>query len=222
MKLVLRFSLLCAAVGAMFFTFSTYAGEDAERVVLLSATEKGWDQWQEKSFEGSTSYALVQEDVPMVKASASGTASGLFLEREINITEYPVLYWSWKVEKGLPSHDETIKDGDDYAARVYVVVSGGLFFWKTIAINYVWSSNPSSDRTWPNAYAGDNAQMLAVRGSDNSQDEWHFESRNLRDDFSAFFGRDIEVIDGIAIMTDTDDTGRMALASYGEIYLARQ
>ncbi len=63
--------------------------------------------------------------------------------------------------------------------------------------------------------------MLALRGSDNRQGEWHFESRNLRDDFQALFDRDIEVIDGIAIMTDTDDSGSSAVAIYGEMYLSR-
>jgi hypothetical protein len=157
-----------------------------------------------------------------VRAESSGTASGLFLEREINIAEYPVLHWSWKIEEGLDAHDERVKAGDDYAARVYVVVSGGLFFWKTIAINYVWSSNPKSEQSWPNAYAGDNAKMLALRGSDDQQGIWYVETRNLRRDFKELFGKDIDVIDGVAIMSDTDDTGGRVVAEYGEIFLAKE
>jgi Protein of unknown function (DUF3047) len=221
MKLAVRRLLVFAIFGALVIPLTIQAAEDEERIVLLSVSDKGWADWQEKSFEGSTSYTLADGEVTMVKAESNGTASGMFLEKEINIKDYPVLSWSWKVDKGLVAHDETTKAGDDYAARVYVVVSGGLFFWKTIAINYVWSSNSSSDKAWPNAYAGDNAQMLALRGSDNRQGEWHFESRNLRDDFQALFDRDIEVIDGIAIMTDTDDSGSSAVAIYGEMYLSR-
>ena len=221
MKFVTRSLMMCAILGVMGMPFSAMATEDDGRIVLLSPTSKGWAEWQEKSFEGSTSYTLLEGQVSLIRAESNGSASGMFLEKEINIKDYPVLSWSWKVDKGLDEHNETTKAGDDYAARVYVVVSGGLFFWKTIAINYVWSSNPSSDKAWPNAYAGDNAQMLALRGSDDRQSEWYFESRNLRDDFQTLFDREIEVIDGIAIMTDTDDSGTVAQASYGEMYLSK-
>lgn len=217
MKLFTR----CLLAYALLVSFTSSANDKSERVVLLSPTESGWAEWQPKSFEGLTSYNIVDGEVPMVKAEARGTASGMFLEKELNIKEYPVLSWSWRVEKGLNPHDESTKEGDDYAARVYVVVSGGLFFWKTIAINYVWSSNPETNATWSNAYAGDNAQMVALRGSDDKQGEWYFEARNLREDFRELFDRDIDVIDGIAIMTDTDDTDSVAVAHYGEMYLSK-
>lgn len=203
---------------------SLYAseGQQEDRLTLLSSDALSSGEWQEKSFEGSTIYRAIDSDVAaVVEASAQGTASGLFLEKEINIKEFPILHWSWKVSEGLEPHEETVKAGDDYAARIYVVVSGGLFFWKTIAINYVWSSNPSSDQAWDNAYAGDNAQMLALRGDGDDLERWYRESRNLQADFKALFGRDIDVIDGIALMTDTDDTGASAVAQYGEIYLTR-
>lgn len=50
---------------------------------------------------------------------------------------YPFLQenWSWRVEKPHSDLDERSKQGDDYAARVYIVVDGGLMFWKTIALN---------------------------------------------------------------------------------------
>ena len=36
--------------------------------------------------------------------------------------------------------DESTKDRDDYAARLYLVKSGGILIWRTKAVNYVWSS----------------------------------------------------------------------------------
>ena len=210
--------------GAVLLMASSLVGAEQnsdDRLMLLSGGDNALDGWQEKSFEGETAYSLLQGKDGVVRAESNGTASGLFLEREINIAEYPVLHWSWKVEDGLGPHDERVKKGDDYAARVYVVVSGGLFFWKTIAINYVWSSNPKSEEPWPNAYAGDNAQMLALRGSNDRLGEWHFEARNLRSDFQQLFGKDIDVIDGVAIMSDTDDGGGSVKVEYGEIFLSK-
>lgn len=215
-------NLLRGAVLLMASSLVDAQQRSDDRLILLSGAANTWEEWQEKSFEGETMYAPLQGKEGVVRAESNGTASGLFLESEINIAEYPVLHWSWKVEKGLDPHDEKIKKGDDYAARVYVVVSGGLFFWKTIAINYVWSSNPKSEQSWPNAYAGDNAQMLALRGSTDPLGTWHFESRNLRSDFKQLFGKDIDVIDGVAIMSDTDDTGGQVKVEYGEIFLSKK
>ena len=222
MKRIYSAILLTSALVLMAGSLIAAEQRSDDRLILLSGGGDGLDGWQEKSFEGNTLYSPVRGNEGGVRAESSGTASGLFLEREINIAEYPVLHWSWKIEEGLDAHDERVKAGDDYAARVYVVVSGGLFFWKTIAINYVWSSNPKSEQSWPNAYAGDNAKMLALRGSDDQQGIWYVETRNLRRDFKELFGKDIDVIDGVAIMSDTDDTGGRVVAEYGEIFLAKE
>jgi hypothetical protein len=42
------------------------------------------------------------------------------------------------VYKGL---DGRTQAGDDYAARIYVIHDGGLFAWRTRAINYVWANS---------------------------------------------------------------------------------
>ncbi len=222
MKRIYSAILLTSALVLMAGSLIAAEQRSDDRLILLSGGGDGLDGWQEKSFEGNTLYSPMRGNEGGVRAESTGTASGLFLEREINIAEYPVLHWSWKIEEGLDAHDERVKAGDDYAARVYVVVSGGLFFWKTIAINYVWSSNPKSEQSWPNAYAGDNAKMLALRGSDDQQGIWYVETRNLRRDFKELFGKDIDVIDGVAIMSDTDDTGGRVVAEYGEIFLAKE
>lgn len=176
--------------------------------------------WQEKSFSGSTEYNLVTiEDKKILRAESSAAASGLFYEKEIDLRKTPVINWSWKVDKVLKGVKETSKKGDDYPARVYVVFSGGLFFWKTRAINYVWSNNQKIGTTWPNAYTG-NAQMIAIRTGEGQAGQWMKEKRNIREDYKQLFGEDIDTADAIAIMTDTDNSGGHAVAYYGDIYLS--
>lgn len=196
----------------------------SDTLVVLDPSDGGetLKDWQEKSFEGSTSYNKASDaERSFIKAIASSSASGLFLEKEIDLNAYPVLNWRWRVDKGLAAHDEKVKEGDDFAARLYVVVSGGFFFWKTIALNYVWSSNQVETQAWPNPFAGDNAQMLPVRGESDQQGLWYLETRDLRQDFKRLFGREIDTIDGLAIMTDTDNGGGPAEASYGEIFFSK-
>lgn len=201
------------------------SGFASETLVVGEFSSESLSNWEEKEFDGTTQYSLVDQDgVSVLKAKSDGGASGLVKEIEVNIRDYPYLNWRWKTQTSLSSLDETTKKGDDYVARVYVVKSGGFFFWKTIALNYVWSSNPASasyTSAWPNAFAGDNAQMLAIRGSGDSVGEWRSEKRNVYEDFKALFGEDIEQIDAIAIMTDTDNSKGSAIAYYGDIFFSK-
>lgn len=176
--------------------------------------------WKKKQFEGETRYTAIRANgLAVIKAQSNGTASGMVREITVDLTQTPFLNWRWRVDNVLAGNDERSKAGDDYAARVYVVVSGGLFFWKTRAVNYVWSSNQPLESTWPNAYTH-NAQMLAVRSDQVGQ--WVAEKRNVRDDLRKLFAEDIQEIHAVAFMTDTDNTGASATAYYGDIFFSSE
>ena len=173
--------------------------------------------WEEKVFSGKTVYEQVRIDGrAVVRATSRGTASGLFLERRIDLEKTPILEWTWRVEGTLGDIDERTREGDDYRARVYVIRSNPVFFWKTRAVNYVWASTRAEGETWPNAYT-DSARHIALRSGDAQAGRWVDERRNVRADFRALFGKDARYIDAIAIMSDTDNTGAAAVAYYGDI-----
>lgn len=46
---------------------------------------------------------------------------------------------------------------------------------------------------------------------------WVTETRNVYEDYKRAFGKDPPMISGVAIMTDTDNTGESATAHYGDI-----
>jgi len=187
--------------------------------------------WEEKSFEGNSQYRFVdaqtaginsqeiKDKQQVLRASTQGKASGLFKEVNIDLTKTPYLNWSWQVENLFKDNDEHSKNGDDYPARIYVVVSGGVFFWNTKAINYVWSSNQPVGSEWPNAFTG-NAKMLAVRSGEKQLGQWIAERRNVREDLKKFFGEDVKKIDAIAVMVDGDNTGQSATAYFGDIFFS--
>ena len=179
--------------------------------------------WESKSFVGQTQYQLQHDGGKTVLAAkAVGSASGLGKKIKIDLRKTPYVNWSWKVDRGLAQVNEQSRDGDDFAARLYVVKSGGALIWKTKALNYVWSSNQARGESWPNPYQPKNSIMLAARGVDDSSGEWVTEKRNVREDLKKVFGKDITSIDAIAIMTDTDNTGREAHASYGDIFFTAE
>ncbi|TNF33023.1 MAG: DUF3047 domain-containing protein [Gammaproteobacteria bacterium] len=176
--------------------------------------------WDTHQFVGETGYQLVSlEGVTVLQADSRQSASGLIKKQRIDLEQTPWLEWRWRIANRLPAADETRKAGDDYAARVYVVIDGGLLFWRTRALNYVWANTSSQGRVWPNAFAGSNAMMMALRSSEHDTGVWYSERRNVRDDLRQVFGEDIRYIDAIALMTDTDNGGGEVIAWYGDIRL---
>ncbi|OIQ00076.1 MAG: hypothetical protein AUK35_05465 [Zetaproteobacteria bacterium CG2_30_46_52] len=180
--------------------------------------------WESKSFAGETIYTLVTDEQltrQVLQAKSDNSASGLFYKKNINLLETPFLNWSWKVNSLLSGHDENQKSGDDFVARIYVVVDGGVFFWNTRALNYVWSSKHKLGEVWDNPFTS-NATMIAAEAGDKHLGVWQTMKRNVREDFKQLLGKDIQSIDAIAVMTDTDNTGQSASAWFGDIFFTSQ
>ncbi|AZG36682.1 MULTISPECIES: DUF3047 domain-containing protein [Shewanella] len=194
---------------------------------LTSLSDKGIDSWEPKEFSGESIYTIDEYKGRLaLKALSHNAASGLVLEQQIDLTATPYLNWSWLVEKTLLQLDERSKKGDDFVARIYVVIDGGFMVWKTKSLNYVWSSNQDKDLVWDNAFAGSSVKMMSVRGKEAQKGQWYQEKRNVYQDLIDIFGdkgseqanqKAYKYIDIIAIMTDTDNSGKQAESYYGDI-----
>jgi hypothetical protein len=183
-------------------------------------SEGDLDGWKTQSFRGMTSYQLVTQDGRQVLAADSkDSASGLVREIRVDLEKTPYLNWSWRVADVLAGIDERTKAGDDYPARVYVIVSGGIAFWRTRTLIYVWSSRQPAGSTWENAYTA-NAQVMALQSGKGNG--WETERRDVRADFKQCFNDEITSIDAVAIMTDTDNSQQEATAWYGDIFFSSE
>jgi hypothetical protein len=116
--------------------------------------------------------------------------------------------------------DELTKAGDDYQTRVYVVRRNGWAFWRTKAINYVWSGSQPSGSRWPNPFAGEAVQMWALDSGMAQAGQWQTHVRDIRADWFAAFGERIDSLDGLALMTDTDNAGGTANSWYADIHFS--
>ncbi|MDP2575610.1 DUF3047 domain-containing protein [Vibrio penaeicida] len=193
--------------------------------VLL--TNGNTQEWEQESFSGQTRYETVKlDDEKVLRAVSQGTASGLILAKQVDLLETPYLNWSWRVEEKLPQLDERSKNGDDYAARLYVVIDGGLMAWRTQSLNYVWSSSQDKGEVWDNAYVGSKVKMLSVQGVKSQAHHWYSEKRNVYQDLITYVGdkgsdkanqKAYQYIDVVAIMTDTDNSQSKAETYYGDI-----
>ena len=168
--------------------------------------------WRHVAFEGETRYQLT--DAGCWRALARASASGLVREQAVNLARTPWLNWRWRAAEtpAWPAADEQSKQGDDFLARVYVIKEGWVP-WRTRAINYVWSRSHPPGSHWPNPYAGQ-AEMVVVQGPDGEAGQWRGFSRDVAADFKRFHDLEVDSVDAVAIMTDTDNTGVVAEACY--------
>lgn len=199
-------------------TATQISGASDDPAAIGRFSTDGLSGWETKLFASATDYQLVNEDQQVLKATSSSSASGLFYQQKIDLDKTPILNWRWKIEGHLSAADEQSKQGDDYSARIYVVINGGLLPWRSKALNYVWSSSAEKESNWSNAFLPRNAKMLAVRNQDDATGQWSIEKRNVAEDLRRVFGKDVRYIDAVALMTDTDNTGQKVTAYYGDIY----
>ena len=196
----------------------------------------GWKSLTFRKIEKHTTYTLVRDnDTVAIKAVAEASASGLTREIKINLKEYPTLQWSWKVMNILKKGDVHSKEGDDYPARIYITFeydpSKLSFFEKSkykairllygeypplAAINYIWESKAPVGTMVPNPYT-DRVMMFVIESGSAKLDQWVSEERNVYEDYKKAFKEEPTMVSGVAIMTDTDNTGESATAYYGDI-----
>ncbi|MBE0598071.1 MAG: DUF3047 domain-containing protein [Desulfuromonadales bacterium] len=193
----------------------------AGEVIVIDHFDNGLrPEWEEKTFKGRTNYSVVEENGNgVLKAESRDAASGLIFRINIDVKEYPILTWRWKVENILEKGDATRKEGDDYAARVYVVFPHWVPF-KSRSINYIWANRLPQGEYVPSPFFR-NSIMVAVRSGYAGVGRWQMERRNLLEDYRRIFGGDPPEASAVAIMTDTDNTGGSAKAFYDEIRLEK-
>jgi len=171
--------------------------------------------WTDQPFKGKTVYTL---DGGYLKAHSVNAGSGLIKKFAADTHRYQRLSWSWKIDHSLSREDITLKKGDDFAARIYVVFPRGLF-WRTRAINYVWAHKLPKGGEAPSPYTS-NSRIVAVESGDDKAGTLVHEERNIYEDYRRIFGEEPPQLGGVAIMTDTDDTHDEATAWYGDITLS--
>ena len=207
----LLLSLLVLAPGALH----------AQETVLGRFSAGDLTGWEPKSFKGETRYRLTKDGggETVLEAVSKAAASGLVLERKIDVTKTPILIWRWRIERPVNPPDELSKEGDDFAVRVYFLAPGAGWLSFPDSVVYVWASRQPEGSAWPNPYTK-KAHMVAVDSGARHAGQWRTHRRNMREDFRRYFGRDITEITHIAIMSDTDNSKLSARGWYGDIRVA--
>jgi len=172
--------------------------------------------------DNKTNYIIgSNENGNYLKAEANNAASGLGKEIKINLNLTPIINITWKVEKNLDGIKEDTKKGHDFAGRVFVIKKTGATPLSNRAVNYVFSSNNKVGNNWPSPYTKKSIDNVLSTTLEH-MNEWVTVKSNVKKDFKKFHDLDVNEIDGIAIMTDTDNSKMTAITYYQNIYFSAE
>ena len=193
-----------------------------ENVKIFEFTNEEMKTLQVRKVKGKTTYTFgSNENGNYLKAEAEGKASGLGKKVKINLIKTPFINITWKVEKNLSGIIENSKKGHDYAARVFVVKKTGVTPLSNKAINYVFSSNNSVGENWPSPYTKKSIDYV-LSTTNEHQNEWVTVKANVREHFKNLHDLDVKELNGVAIMTDTDNSKLKAISYYQNIYFSSE
>ena len=172
--------------------------------------------------DNKTIYTLgVNENGNFLKAVANNAASGLGKEIKIDLNKTPFINITWKIEKDLIGIRENTKKGHDFAARVFVIKKTGATPLSNRAINYVFSSNSDIGNSWPSPYTKKSIDNV-LASTKNNLNEWITVKANVKEDFKRFHDLDVNELDGLAIMSDTDNSKMKSITYYQNIYFSEK
>ena len=170
--------------------------------------------------DNKTIYTVgINENGSFYKAVADNAASGLGKEVKIDLNKTPFINITWKIEKDLPGIKENTKKGHDFAARVFAVKKTGATPLSNRAINYVFSSNNEIGFNSKSPYTKKSIDKV-LASTKNNLNEWITVKSNVKEDFKRFHNLDVNELDGLAIMSDTDNSKMIAVAYYQKIYFS--
>ena len=202
--------------------FSLIIPSFSEKIQAFDFSKEEFETLEIKKVKKLTTYSLgSNENGKFLKAEAQGVGSGLGKKLKINIEKTPFINITWKIEKDLRGINENSKKGHDYAARVFVVKKTGLTALSNKAINYVFSSNNNVDEHWRSPYTKSSIDYVLSTTKEH-MNEWVTVKANVRDHFKKLHGLDVKTIDGLAIMTDTDNSNLKAISYYQDIYFSSE
>ena len=213
----------------LYFTLSTLLISFnillADELNVFDFTENELSELQVRKVRGADNKTIYSvgsnENGNFLKSVADNAASGLGKEIKIDLNRTPFINITWKVEKDLSGIKENTKKGHDFAARVFVIKKTGATPLSNRAINYVFSSNNEVGTNYPSPYTKKSIDNV-LASTKNNLDEWITVKANVKEDFKRLHDLDVDELDGLAIMSDTDNSKMKSIAYFQNIYFSSQ
>lgn len=183
------------------------------------------ERWVERGFpsiERTNRFSLVSDPDGnrYLEAISDRSTSGKGLWLEFDATRCASVSWRWKISNVIATADLKRKEGDDSAAKLYVIFDGPSR-WNPLdkrLLVYVWDNVLPIGTVLPNAWEPESARMVVLESGPERAGEWVSERVDIASDFRrAFAGEDPGIVEAMAFMADTDNTGTRVTAGFDDL-----
>lgn len=219
----MRTMIVLKVLAVSFLFLAAAAGALEDRLVIADFStggdEKGVPRgWQLKEKSGKADMAAVKDDgIAAVRLRSADTSFSLQKEVHVDLKQYSVLTWKWKVTKLPAGGDFRKSSSDDQAAQLF------LAFSKTRAIVYIW------DTTAPQGAMGNAAapffmsiKAIVVRSGKSDVGKWLTETRNVYDDYKKLFGEEPAAVAGVRLQINSQHTETSAESYFADVVFEKQ
>ena len=207
----------------IFLIFISFTSTNSAEINVFEFTDLELSKLEVRKVRGADNNTIYSvgsnENGNFLKGIADNAASGLGKKTKINLNKTPFINITWKIEKDLPGIKENTKKGHDFAARVFVIKKTGATPLSNRAINYVFSSNNKIGVSSPSPYTKKSIDKVLASTKENLN-EWITVKANVKEDFKKFHDLNVNQLDGLAIMVDTDNSKMKAISYFQNIYFS--
>ena len=207
----------------VFLIFISFTSTNSAEINVFEFTDLELSKLEVRKVRGADNNTIYSvgsnKNGNYLKGIADNAASGLGKKTKINLNKTPFINITWKIEKDLPGIKENTKKGHDFAARVFVIKKTGATVLSNRAINYVFSSNNDVGFNSPSPYTKKSIDNVLATTIENLN-KWISVKANVKEDFKRFHDLDVNQLDGLAIMVDTDNSKMKAISYFQNIYFS--
>jgi hypothetical protein len=199
-------------------------------------SEAIWVHQPLSKLKRDTVYTLVQEDGRTVlRGAADGSASAYVARLKLAVVVPETLSWRWKTDALVPGADNRDKKREDAPLRVMIAFDGDHSTLPEAEqkrfrrarnllgreppyamLMYIWSDQVEVESIIPSAHTSQ-VKMLVVASGTDGLGKWQSVRRNVAKDYRRAYGAEPGPVLGVAVMTDTDNTGEKAVGEYADI-----
>lgn len=217
--------------------------EPVRRETLFREEFDSLDDWDELKFpkiERMSTYSIERtvDGSSFLRADSDNTASALVWSEQFDVYEFPRLKWRWKVSNVFIKGDARDKKGDDYPLRIDVMFKydpsdpavrrtlkysmAKLIYGRYpphSSLNYIWANRETDSRYMVSTYTKRTVMVILQQGEAYAG-LWKEEDVDILEDYRAAFGEDPPGTAGLAVMSDSDNTGESCVSwvDWIEIY----
>jgi hypothetical protein len=179
--------------------------------------------WQGQNW-GSPKYdftVISESSHKVLRLRSEDDSSTISKELKVDVKQYPILQWQWKVAVLPKAGDARRKETDDEAAQLYVTFPRFPSAVRSRIIGYIWDSTAPAGAIFPSRKVG-TVTFVVVRSGDADLGKWHTETRNVLEDYKRIYGEEPgESVGAVSISINSQNTHSRAESYFGGIYFQK-